>query len=119
MAKEFTPKRSSHVKKGHEISMDDRIWAHIQEIADREYGGSCSKALASLVVYDWMIELHKRKNGKKHSHWLSSPLVMNVGELEPVLQRLTSGDSEAVGEYVEVRIAEMAKRIRGDLPKAD
>jgi len=112
MAKEYIPRRSQHVRQKHTISFDDRLWKRLQEVANQHYEGDKSRALEGLLLYDWMVEITKRKSGKRHEHWISAPLVLRTGELEPLLERLEAGDSDFVGAFIDVRLDERARDLQ-------
>ncbi len=111
MSQEFIPRRAPQVRQKHTVTFDDRLWERLQEVADRHYQGDKSRALEGLLLYDWMVEITKRKNGKRHDHWISAPLVQRPGELEPLLDRLVAGDSDSVGAFIDVRLEERVKAL--------
>jgi len=111
MRKEFIPRRPARVRQKHSLSFDDRLWSRLQAVADQHYGGDKSRALEGLLLYDWMVEITKRKNGKRHDHWISAPLVLRTGELEPVLDRLHAGDSDFVGSFIDAAIEARAREL--------
>ena len=108
---EFTPRKSKQKRQKVSHSLDDRLKERLQELADRHYEGNSSRAIEGLILYEWLIDVAKRKQGKSNDHWISAPIVLREGELEPILDRLQAGDSDAVGTYIDARLTEKAKQI--------
>jgi hypothetical protein len=112
MKPEFTPKRSPLSRRKHAFTFDERLWRRLGVIARKHYGGNRSRALEGLLVHDWIVELNKAREGKEHTHWISAPMVLNPGELEPLLDRLERGDADELGCYVDRLVEERAESLR-------
>lgn len=112
MMPEFRPRRSRLSRTEHYLSFDARLWQRLQVVADLHYGGNRSRALEGLLVHDWIVELNKRRAGQEHTHWISAPLVMNDGELEPLLDRLARGEADEIGSYVDRLVEERAQALK-------
>ena len=109
MKPEFTPRKSRQSRGRHDLTLDERLWQRLTEVADKHYGGNRSRAIEGMLVHDWMVELNKIRDGKEHTHWISAPAVLNDGELEPLLDRLVRGDADDVGCYVDRLVEERAR----------
>lgn len=117
MPSEFTPRRSKHSRERRAISVADWFWERLGVLADRDYAGNHSRALEGLLLFDWIIETVKKRAGKRHEHFITAPLVLNPGEIEPLLDRLRAGDSDHVGSYIDLLIEKRAEElIRPELP---
>lgn len=102
---EFDFQPTAQAKEPHSITIDPRLWARLKEIADRHYEGSISSAISGLTLHEWMVELHRVKDGKGvNRHWISAPLILRPGELEPMLERMFQGDVDYVGSYFDERV---------------
>jgi hypothetical protein len=119
MGKEFTPKRSPLSRRKHALSFDERFWNRLGEVAAKHYAGNRSRALEGLLLHDWLVELNKVQQGKEHTHWISAPMVLNEGELEPLLERLVRGEADEVGSYVDRLVEERARQLGWTKPKAE
>lgn len=108
MKPEFTPRRSKYSRQQRSISVADWFWDRIGVLAERDYNGNRSRAIEGLLLYDWLVEITKMKKGIAHRHFVTAPLVLNVGEMEPLLERLLAGDSDFVGSYLDALISEKA-----------
>ncbi len=111
MKNEFTPRRSLLSRHKHALSFDDRFWNRLGVIADKHYEGNRSRAIEGLLLHDWLVDLNKTREGKEHTHWISAPMVLNDGELEPLLDRLQKGDADEVGSYIDRRVEERARQL--------
>lgn len=109
MNTEFTSQKPQLSRCKHALSFDDRFWDRLGEVADKHYGGNRSRALEGLLLYDWLVELNKIQHGQEHTHWISAPVVLNDGELDPLLGRLARGEVDQVGSYVD-RLVELRAR---------
>jgi hypothetical protein len=111
MKPEFTPKRSPLSRRKHALTFDERLWQRLGVVARKHYGGNHSRALEGLLLHDWLVETNKARDGKEHTHWISAPVVLNPGELEPLLDRLERGEADELGSYVdrlvEARLAQL------------
>lgn len=114
MKKEFRPRRSPLTRTKHYLSFDARLWKRLQAVADKHYRGNRSRALEGLLLHDWLVDLNKQRSGRPHDHWISAPLVMNDGELQPLLERLESGDVDEMGCYVDRLVEERARELGQD-----
>jgi hypothetical protein len=112
MKPEFTPRRSPLSRRKHEFSFNERIWRRLEIVAKKHYGGNKSRAIEGLLVHDWIVEANKAKAGKEHTHWISAPVVLNDGELEPLLDRLERGDADEVGSYIDRLVEERARALQ-------
>lgn len=119
MGKELTPRRSPLSRRKHALSFDERFWNRLGEVADKHYEGNRSRALEGLLLHDWIVELNKKQSGQEHTHWISAPMVLNEGELEPLLDRLTRGEADEVGSYVDRLVEERAKRLGWKKPSPE
>jgi hypothetical protein len=115
MKNEFKPRRSRLSRTKHALSFDDRLWRRLQAVADQHYDGNRSRALEGLLLHDWLVELNKKREGKPHTHWISAPLVMNEGELEPLLDRLAQGDADEIGCYVDRLVEERVQAFSSEV----
>jgi hypothetical protein len=110
MKPELQPRRSRLARRKHDVSFDERLWRRLGEVANRHYQGNRSRALEGLLMHDWLVELNKQRAGKPHTHWISAPLVMNDGELEPLLDRLEQGEADEIGCYVDRLVEERIRQ---------
>lgn len=108
MKLEFTPKRSVFSRRKHAVSMNERLWRRLDVVARKHYGGNRSRAIEGMLLHDWIVEQNKAKEGKEHTHWISAPMVLNEGELEPLVDRLERGEADEVGCYVDRLVEERA-----------
>jgi len=118
MKKEFRPRRSPLTRTNHSLSFDARLWKRLQVVADKHYQGNRSRALEGLILHEWLVELNKERTGRPHSHWISAPLVMNDGELQPLLERLEKGEVDELGCYVDRLVDERARGLHEPPPPA-
>lgn len=112
MPKELHTRRAPLSRGRRYISLDERFWERLEHVAQQHYGGNRSRALEGLLLHDWLVEANKRERGQNHSHWISAPLVMNLGELEPLLDRLQRGEADAVGSYVDRLVEERVRHLQ-------
>ena len=118
MKSEFRPRRSPLSRTKHYLTFDDRLWRRLQAVADRHYGGNRSRAVEGLLLHDWLVETNKQRDGKPHTHWISAPLVMNDGELEPLLDRLDRGDADEIGCDVDRLVDERLETLKEEVSAA-
>jgi len=112
MKPEFTPRRSRLSRRKHALSFNERLWRRLGVVADKHYQGNRSRALEGLLLHDWLVESNKAKLGKEHTHWISAPVVLNDGELEPLLDRLERGEADEVGCYIDRLVEERAQALQ-------
>lgn len=116
MKPKFQPRRSLHTRESHSVSFDARLWQRLDAVALHHYQGNRSRALEGLLLHDWLVELNKRRQGKPHSHWISAPLVMNEGELQPLLERLEQGEADEIGCYIDRLVEERLREVQEPVP---
>lgn len=111
MPAEFIARHSNRSRERRTISVADWFWERLEVLADRDYTGNRSRALEGLLLYDWIVETVKKRAGKRHEHFVTAPLVLNPGEIEPLLDRLRAGDSDFVGSYIDLLIQKKAEEL--------
>lgn len=109
MAKEFEPLMPKETRQPHNLRWDDRIWERLGVIADLNYEGSRSKAVEGLIIFEWLVSVAKRILKQPHNHWLTAPITLRKGELEPLLQALVDDDIPKLTAYLEDVLEELRK----------
>ncbi len=76
----------------HSVSLHPVIWSWLQDRADLDYGGTISRAITGLILYDRAVANAKKLRGQPNRHTKTNGIVNHRDTLEAAMREIESAD---------------------------